>query len=73
MPNLEMLDTGIWIDILSPILIILCFYFTLTFFESLRNNDSRIAKQSKLVATLCIAFALLIPAIYKLYLYMLLH
>ena len=73
MSNLELLNTGNWLSILTPVLLIACFYFTLTFFESLRKGDERVTKQSKLAATMCIALALLIPAVYTLYMYILMH
>lgn len=67
MSNLEILNTGNWLSVLTPILLVACFYFTLTFFESLRKKDERVTKQSKIGATICIALALLIPAVYNLY------
>lgn len=73
MSNLEIVNTGSWIGLLTPILMIACFYFTLTFFESLRKEDERVKKQSKLAATICLALALLIPAVYNIYMYILMH
>lgn len=73
MSNLQILNTGNWLGLLTPIFMIACFYFTLTFFESLRKDDERVTKQSKLAATICIALALLIPAVYNLYMYILMH
>lgn len=55
MSNLEILNTGNWLGLLTPILMIACFYFTLTFFDALRKGDERVTKQSKLAATICIA------------------
>ncbi|MCG3088716.1 hypothetical protein [Sporosarcina cyprini] len=55
-----------WAVILSLILFILCFYFTLTFFQYVKADDMRLAKQSKAAAVGCIALGLLIPAIYSL-------
>lgn len=69
MSNLGILGPANWIGIVSIVLIILCFYFTLTFFEHLRKGDERISKQSKIAATICIALALLIPATYHFYIY----
>ena len=73
MSDLQILNTGNWLGVLTPILMIACFYFTLTFFESLRKDDERVTKQFKLAATICIALALIIPAIYNLYMYILMH
>ncbi|MEH7225590.1 hypothetical protein V7112_17410 [Bacillus sp. JJ1566] len=39
---------------------ILSFYFTLTFFQYLKSDDERAAKQSKYAAVLCLAIALII-------------
>lgn len=58
MNNIE--PTG-WIGIASVLLVIFCFYFTLTFFENLHKGDERITKQSKLAAIICLGLALLIP------------
>ncbi|PUB10306.1 hypothetical protein [Paenisporosarcina sp. OV554] len=64
-----MLGAGNWIGIVTTTLIVLCFYFTLTFFEHLRKGDERITKQSKIVATTCIALALIVPVVYNIYIY----
>jgi len=67
MSSLGFFGLGNWLTILPVILFVACFYFTLTFFEHLRKGDDRLAKQSKLTATICLALALLIPALYSLY------
>jgi hypothetical protein len=70
MSNIELMGTtGKWIGIISIILFILCFYFTLTFFQYLHKEDERITRQSKIAATLCIALALIIPVVYNFYIY----
>jgi hypothetical protein len=61
--------TGNWLGILSMILIVLCLYFSLTFFQHLKSGDDRLIKQSKLAAVFCLALGLLIPALYSLYIY----
>ena len=63
---LTAIQTVNWIGILSTVLWIASFYFTLTFIESLRNSDGRIIKQSKLAAVVCLALALLLPIAYSL-------
>ena len=68
MDNLSFLSTSIWTNLFSPIMIILCFYFTLHFFHQLKSGDERTIKHSKLAAVICLAIALLVPAIYNLYL-----
>ncbi|WP_100404087.1 hypothetical protein [Bacillus sp. FJAT-42315] len=56
-----------WIGILSTTFTILCFYFSLTFFQHLKSDNERMINQSKLAAVICLALALLVPAIYNLY------
>ncbi len=69
MDNLNFMGTGNWLGILSLILIVLCFYFSLSFFQYLKLGDERLIKQSKLVAVFCLALSLLIPAIFNFYVY----
>lgn len=57
---------GIWVQAIAVVLIVLSFYFTLTFFQQLKSDDARIANQSKRVAVICLALALAIPAFYNL-------
>ena len=54
--------------LISPIMFIGCFYFTLMYFQHLKNGDERLIKQSRLAAVVCLAIALLVPAIYNFYL-----
>lgn len=63
------MGTGNWLGILSIVFIVLCFYFTLTFFQYLKQEDARLTKQSKLGAVICLAASLLIPAIYNFYIF----
>ncbi|WP_050182290.1 hypothetical protein [Domibacillus robiginosus] len=60
MTNFDSLEAGM----LFTALIVLCCYFTLTFFEYLRKDDERIIKQSKIGAVICIALALIIAIIF---------
>jgi len=55
-----------WTGIVSVFLIILCFSYSLTFIENLHNGDKRNARQSKVVAIICLSLALLIPYVYSL-------
>lgn len=64
MLRMEVSREGIGMSITLILLIVLCFYFTLTFFESLRKGDERIIKQSKFAAIICMAIALIIGIIY---------
>lgn len=57
---------GIWIGILSVILLGFCLYFTLSYFEHLKYGDDRLMNQTKLGAVLTLVLALLIPAFYQL-------
>ncbi|WP_419959614.1 hypothetical protein [Psychrobacillus sp. BM2] len=63
----NLMGTGNWAGIISTVLIILCFYFTLTFFQYLKQGDDRLTRQSKFGAVICLAASLLIPTLYNLY------
>jgi hypothetical protein len=69
MDNIPLMGTGNWLGILSTILIVLCFYFSLTFFQHLKSGDERLINQSKFAAIFCLAASLVIPALYNLYIY----
>ena len=58
-----------WINILVMIFLVLCFYFTLMYFQYLKEDDDRLIKQSRLVAVICLAIALLVPAFYNFYIF----
>lgn len=51
------------IGLISVILFIFCFYFTLTFIEHIIKGDKRISKQSKIAAIICLALGLLFSLI----------
>lgn len=57
MKNLEIVS---WVGIVSIVLIIFCFHFTLTFIENVHKGDERITKQSKLAAIIFLGLALFI-------------
>ena len=57
------MGTGNWVGIFSMVFIILCFYFTLTFFQYLKQGDARLTRQSKFGAVICLGVGLLIPAL----------
>lgn len=57
--------TGQWVPLITGVFIILCFYFTLTFFQYLKTGEARIVHQSKIAAIICLALALLTPALYQ--------
>jgi len=61
--------TGNWVGISANAFIILSFYFTLTFFQNLKQDDARLVKQSKLGAVICLAASLLIPALYNFFIF----
>ncbi|MEK3980458.1 hypothetical protein MKY37_15625 [Psychrobacillus sp. FSL K6-2836] len=63
------MGTGNWVGIFSMVFIILCFYFTLTFFQYLKQGDARLTRQSKFGAVICLGVGLLIPALYNLYIF----
>ena len=68
MNDMSMFGVGNWIGIFSTVLLIICFYFTLTFFQNVKSGDERLMKQAKLAAVICLALALLFPAFYNFYL-----
>ena len=53
-----------WLGILSTILIVLGFYFVLTFIQYLKLGDERIIKQTKFAAVSCLAIGLLLPTLF---------
>ncbi|MDQ0160772.1 hypothetical protein J2S77_002779 [Alkalibacillus salilacus] len=55
-----------FIGFISITLLILCFSYTLHFVENLHKGDERIVKQSKKVAIVSLALALVIPFVYSL-------
>ena len=69
MENLNVFSSANWINILVMIFLVLCFYFTLMYFQYLKENDDRLIKQSRLVAVICLAIALLVPAFYNFYIF----
>ncbi|SET71346.1 hypothetical protein SAMN05216389_12243 [Oceanobacillus limi] len=58
------INAPVGIGIISIVLIICCFYYTLTFIENLKGDDERVAKQSKVAAIVCLSLALIIPFVY---------
>lgn len=54
-----------WIGITSIVLYMLTFYFVLSFIESIHKDDQRVVRQSKIAAMVCLALALLLPALYS--------
>ncbi|MFS0636966.1 hypothetical protein AB1K84_13785 [Mesobacillus foraminis] len=69
MENTALMGTGNWLGILSAILMVLCFYFFLTFLQHLKAGEQRLIRQSKIAAVLCLAVSVLVPLLYNLYLY----
>lgn len=69
MDNLNVIGNANWINILAMVFIVLCFYCTLVYFQYLKEGDDRLIKQSRLVAAICLAIALLVPAFYNFYVF----
>ena len=67
MSNMGMFGMGSWMGIVSALLFVASLYFSLTFFEQLKSEDGRLSKQAKIAAVICLAGALLLPAVYQLY------
>ena len=70
MENVNVFGSANWINILAMIFLVLCFYFTLMYFQYLKEDDDRLIKQSRLVAVICLAIALFVPAFYNFYIFM---
>ncbi|MGM0896668.1 MAG: hypothetical protein ACQEV0_02155 [Bacillota bacterium] len=67
MSDMGMFGAASWMGIVSALLLVAGFYFTLTFFEQLKDGEQRLRKQAKIAAVLCLAGALLLPVVYQLY------
>lgn len=67
MSEIGMFGAASWMGIVSALLFAASFYFALTFFEQLKAGEQRLQKQAKIAAVLCLAGALLLPAIYQMY------
>jgi len=52
-------------QLIFPLFMILCFYFTLTYFHHLKTGDDRGIKNTKWAAVVCLVFALVAPALYN--------
>ena len=60
---------GSSMGIFTVLMLAVCLYFTLTYFEYLKQGDKRLTKQSKLFAVITLFLALGVPAIYRIYIY----
>ncbi|MCM2532126.1 hypothetical protein NDK43_06660 [Neobacillus pocheonensis] len=72
MSNLGLLNgPALFVSILCglsvPMLIVLCFNYTLTFFEFLHKGDERSASKNKIAATICLFLFFSIPVVYSIY------
>ena len=55
--------------IFTVLMLAFCLYFVLTYFEHLKKGDEQLTKMAKWLAVGSLILALLIPAIYQLYVY----
>lgn len=69
MDEIGIIGVGHWIELLTNIIWVLCFYFTLSFFQHLKSGEERLAKQSKIAAIICLALGLSISTIISFFLY----
>jgi len=68
MENMTFFGTAnIVVGLLVPVFYVLCFYFTLSYFQSLRKTDDRVTNQMKFAAIICLAVALFMPAFLNAY------
>ena len=51
----------------SVIMLTACLYFSLSYFEYLKEGDKRLTKQAKLFATITLFLGLGVPAVYELF------
>ena len=56
-----------WIGFIPPIMFVGCLYFSLMYFQHLKNGEERKIKQSRIAAVICLAVALLVPALFNFY------
>ncbi|WHX28006.1 hypothetical protein QNH47_09210 [Virgibacillus halodenitrificans] len=59
-------EIATWVNVIVVISLIICFYFTLTFFENLPKGDERVSKQLKVAAMICFGIAFLLPLLLSL-------
>lgn len=60
---------GSSMGIFTVLMLSICLYFILTYFENLKKGDNRLIKQSKLFAVIALFLALGVPAIFQIYIY----
>ncbi len=53
----------LWLSIIIALLKVLTLYFVLIYIKHLKDNDERLANQSKFAAVICFALSFLIPII----------
>ncbi|WP_155590771.1 hypothetical protein [Lysinibacillus cavernae] len=52
-------------QLITPLLMVVCFYLTLTYFHHLKTGDDKDIKKTKWWAVLCLAFAFIVPVLYN--------
>ena len=67
MEDFSFWNTSIFTNILTLILIVFCFYYTLSFFELLKGDEGKAIKKAKRSAVICFALALAVPALTSVY------
>lgn len=60
----QLASTEVWLLMFSAIMFSLCLYFTLTYFEHLKQGDDRARKQSKLFAVSTLFLAMVVPILF---------
>lgn len=71
MPNLHGLDLflAIMVVLLEPLLLILCFNYSLNFFQSLHKSEDPLANKNKLAATISLSSFFFLPILFYLYIF----
>lgn len=60
---------GSGMGIFTVLMLAVCLYFILSYFEHLKQDDKRLIKQSKIFAVITFFLAFGVPAIYQIYIF----
>lgn len=60
-------STGVWLNFITALLIAGCLYFTLTYFQYLKQENEELMKKAKTFAVGSLLLALIIPVFYQMY------
>ncbi|MEK4130006.1 MULTISPECIES: hypothetical protein [Solibacillus] len=69
MEMVNQFNSAIWMSFVTPIFLISCLYFSLSFLQHMKSGNEQLLNYNKWGAVLSLAFALLVPAFYNIYFY----